>query len=77
MKTEPLHILFLEDSAPDARLVQAVLTEGGFEFTANVATNRDQYLAALVDRRFDLVLSDSSIYGFSGLAALETAPVTP
>ena len=73
MKTEPLHILFLEDSAPDARLVQAVLTEGGFEFTANVATNRDQYLAALVDRRFDLVLSDSSIYGFSGLAALEAA----
>lgn len=71
MKTDPLHILFLEDNASDAQLVQMVLIEGGFEFNATVATNRDQYLSALADRQFDLVLSDSSIYGFTGLAALE------
>lgn len=73
MKTAPLHILFLEDSASDAHLVQAVLTDAGFEFNAEVATNRDQYLSALDNRQFDLVLSDSSIFGFSGLAALEAA----
>ncbi|MCX4186353.1 ATP-binding protein [Methylophaga sp. OBS4] len=71
--TELLHILHLEDDADDAYLVQIALDSGGIPCEMHVAASREQFLDTLHKRPLDLILSDSSIPGFSGLSALKTA----
>jgi signal transduction histidine kinase/predicted enzyme related to lactoylglutathione lyase/FixJ family two-component response regulator len=68
---EPLRILHLEDSADDAELIRAALSRQGLASDICVAASRDQFLQALNSTRFDLILSDSSVPGFSGQAALD------
>ncbi|MCP8689624.1 ATP-binding protein [Marinobacterium sedimentorum] len=68
---EPLRILHLEDNADDAELIRAALSRQGLASDICVAASRDQFLYALNSTRFDLILSDSSVPGFSGQAALD------
>ncbi len=67
----PLHILHLEDSPEDAALVQSVLKQGGITCSITQAQTRAEFLAALARGNVDLILSDFSLPGFDGLAALE------
>lgn len=67
---ERLRILHLEDSADDAELIRAALSRQGLASDIRVAASRDQFLDALNSTRFDLILSDSNVPGFSGRAAL-------
>lgn len=64
-------ILNLEDDPLDAELVQAALEEGDVECEVVVVQTREEFVAALEEDDFDLVLADYSLPGFDGMTALE------
>ncbi|MEP0915791.1 response regulator [Leptolyngbya sp. DQ-M1] len=66
-----LRFLLLEDSAIDADLIQAVLLEGGLEFDLKLAQTRNDFITALDQQVFDLILADYSLPSFDGSSALE------
>jgi two-component system cell cycle sensor histidine kinase/response regulator CckA len=70
--TEPLHVLIVEDSATDAKLIIQELGRTArpveFERVETAATMRD----ALQRKEWDVVLSDWSMPHFTALAALAT-----
>src|SRR5215813_2836383 len=79
--TSPLHVLHLEDNANDAELIQAALdSECIVSDVARVETRVD-FLAALEQGGFDVVLADYTLPSFDGLSALnlarETCPDVP
>lgn len=77
----PVRILLLEDSDFDAELIEEHVRQVRPEPEIVRAVGRADYLAALERGRFDLILSDFSLPGFDGFAALEIAtrlaPSTP
>jgi two-component system cell cycle sensor histidine kinase/response regulator CckA len=68
MKT-PLHILHLEDSPSDAKLVQSTLEAGGIDCTTTRVQTRGDLISALERGGIDLILSDFSLAAFDGLSA--------
>ena len=76
-----IHILLLEDSPIDAELTAAFLSRGELDYTLERVDDREHFLAALQQRRFDLILADYALPTFDGLSALEIArehaPETP
>jgi CheY-like chemotaxis protein len=69
----PLRIIHLEDDAADAALIAWTLRTAGIQCHTTRVMNEENYAAALRQGEVDLILSDSSVLGFSGLAALEMA----
>ncbi len=65
--------LHLEDSSLDAELIRVRLTKDGLKFTILRVVGHDDYLEALQNDKFDLILADYSLPGFDGLKALEYA----
>ncbi len=65
-----LRILHLEDDRNDAELVQAALEEGGIACHVTRVETRADFLAALENSVFDLVLADYTLPSFDGLSAL-------
>jgi signal transduction histidine kinase len=77
-RTEPqtraaLRILMLEDEPADAELAQRLLTRAGLDFTAVVVDTRASFVDQLAAFSPDIILSDFSLPGFSGKAALKIA----
>ena len=76
-----LHILHLEDDPKDAELVQATLAAEGYGCKVRVVATREDFVAALGEERFDLILADFALPGFDGMSALaiarKTHPVLP
>jgi diguanylate cyclase (GGDEF)-like protein/PAS domain S-box-containing protein len=66
-----LKILILEDNANDAELMERVLRDAGFSFTAIRAETREGFEAALSDFHPDLILSDYNLPSYNGRVALE------
>jgi DNA-binding response OmpR family regulator len=67
----PLRILIIEDSADDAALMVRTLEHGGYAVTWQLVDRRDAMHAALDGPRWDLVISDHSMPGFSSPEALQ------
>src|SRR6266478_2954702 len=71
----------LEDDAADAELTRFALRKGGMSFSMARVETRKDYLQALDQNPPELILSDYSLPGFDGHAALELArticPETP
>jgi signal transduction histidine kinase len=67
----PLHILHLEDDPDDAALVQSALEGDGVACAVTRVENQADFVAALERGGIDLILSDFSLPGFDGLAAVE------
>src|SRR5580658_2430780 len=65
-----LHLLHLEDNPQDAELVQSMLEQNGVDCDIVLVNNKHNFEQALIDGRFDLVLSDFSLPGYDGMAAL-------
>jgi two-component system sensor histidine kinase UhpB len=66
-----LRVLVLEDSPEDAELAQAALAATGIEFDADVAGGREAFMRLYTARRYDVVLADYSLPGYTGLDALQ------
>ena len=76
-----IQILHLEDNANDAQLVRSKLEEANIAFIITVVQTRDEFVNALEQSEFDLIVSDFSLPSFDGKSALEIArqkcPETP
>ena len=72
MKT-PLHILHLEDDPCDVEGTQSVLKRSRLNCEFNVVATEKEFRAALAAGPLDVILSDSSVAGFDGTAALKIA----
>jgi len=72
----PLDILHLEDNAGDAELILHTLEAGGIHCKTTRVESREDFVAALEQHAFDLVLSDFSLPSFDGLSALKIAQST-
>jgi len=79
--TESLHVLMIEDSATDAKLVQQALRGLGQSLVVERVDTPDRMRECLKAKSWDIVLSDWSMPHFGALAALkllrEAAPDVP
>jgi signal transduction histidine kinase len=67
----PLRALLVEDSADDAELLLRDLRRAGYDVCSLRVETASDFTAALADRSWDVILSDFSVPGFGGIAALE------
>ena len=65
-----LRVLFVEDSPDDVELIRHELAHHGFQVEQRIAETRSQFLEAMKDGPWDVVLSDHSIDGFGSAQAL-------
>ena len=65
-----LRVLFVEDSPDDVELIRRELMRHGFDVQPRVVESRPDFLAAIQDGTWDVVLSDHSMKGFSSTDAL-------
>lgn len=76
-----LKILLLEANLPDAEGVEAALVAGEFDCELLRVDTRTNFVRALENRGFDLILADCTLPDIDGIAALEIArnlrPETP
>ncbi len=68
--TLPLNILLVEDNPDDEHLISRSLIRGGLSFQATRVETRDQFCQNLDQDRWDVVIADYCLPGFSGLEAL-------
>ena len=66
----PLRVLHLEDSEVDFELTRAYLVQGGLRVAVRRIDSEAEFLAALAEK-WDAILSDYNLPGFSGLVALD------
>ena len=66
-----VRLLVVEDSEDDARLAMMTLRRAGFEPTYRRVEDANSLLSAMKEARWDAVLSDSRLPGFSGVEALQ------
>lgn len=68
---EPLNVLIVEDSEDDTILLARELLKAGFKVDYERVESAEAFLLQLKERRWDLILSDYSMPGFTGVKALE------
>ena len=71
MSEEPIRILYVDDYPLDRALVRDALMVSPKKFELIEAVSRQQFAALLRKQRYDLVLSDFNIMGFTGLEVLD------
>jgi two-component system, cell cycle sensor histidine kinase and response regulator CckA len=69
----PFHILHLEDNVRDRELTAAALAADGLDCAFTCVATRPEFLRALANENWDVILCDFTLPGYSGLAALEAA----
>jgi two-component system, cell cycle sensor histidine kinase and response regulator CckA len=73
---EPLRILLVEDDRLDAELTEETLLSEGLACEIRRVDTLVDYLAALEESFFDLIISDYSLPAFDGMTALSIAQQT-
>ena len=68
--SDQLRLLVVEDSAEDTQLLVRALRKAGYDVRHERVDTRESLLRAL-EQPWDLVISDHSMPGFSGIAALQ------
>jgi signal transduction histidine kinase len=67
----PLKILHLDDDPVDASLIRSTLESEGVPCATTWVQSREDFVAALENGGIDVILSDSALPSFDGMAALE------
>jgi CheY-like chemotaxis protein len=70
MKNE-LSLLMLEDNELDADLIKRFLQRAGMVFTAMLTTGKKDFISAITEKTFDVVLADNSLPQFNSIEALK------
>ena len=70
---QTVRLLHLEDNPQDAELIRSTLNEAGIRCDCRRVDTRDDFLKALKQGEFDLIMADYSVPGFDGAAALSLA----
>ena len=70
MKDQKLQILCLEDNAEDAIIIRELLSAEGLIFQFDHVLSESDFTGRLKSLKYDIVLSDYNLPGFSGIAAL-------
>ena len=65
-----LCLLMLEDNELDADLIKRFLERSGMGFTALLATGKKEFITAITEKTFDVVLADNSLPQFNSIEAL-------
>src|SRR5436190_7019497 len=65
-----LRVLFVEDSTDDVELIRREFARHGFQVQPRVAETRAEFLSAIKEGTWDVVLSDHSMASFSSTEAL-------
>ena len=68
-----LRLLLLEDNPLDADLILTTLERAGIHHDSVRVDNREDFVNAIKNHGFDLILADFSLPSFDGLSALEIA----
>jgi len=68
---ERLKVLIVEDSEDDALLLVLQLKQAGYDLFYTRVASQQQMASALEKDYWDLVISDYSLPGFSGIDALK------
>ncbi len=68
-----LHIVLVEDSEPDAELIQQTLLDSGLHFSLAIVESGEAFEAELNHQPPNIILSDFFLPAFDGSAALEIA----
>ncbi|MDO6386021.1 MULTISPECIES: hybrid sensor histidine kinase/response regulator [Uliginosibacterium] len=80
-RSAPLRVLFVEDDENDAMLLARHLRREGYQLETGQVSSLAELNAALQGAKWDVVISDFALPGFSALEALETVlaadPDTP
>ena len=71
MNEKKLAVLIVEDNEDDALLLIRELRRGGYEPDSLRVETREEMQEALQQRSWDVILSDYSLPGFSGVEALQ------
>ena len=75
-RRQMLRVLWVEDNAHDANLSTRQLEQAGFELNVDLVSSPQEFTAALRSNRYDIVLSDYALPGWSGMDALEVLRLT-
>jgi two-component system, cell cycle sensor histidine kinase and response regulator CckA len=70
-KRARVHLLILENEPQDVELTMLELRASGFEAEFTVAQDKEQFLAALREGKFDAILADYRLPSWTGLDALK------
>jgi diguanylate cyclase (GGDEF)-like protein/PAS domain S-box-containing protein len=68
---QPLHALIVEDSPLDAEFNVRVLDRAGFQVSCDVVSMPDDLAKRLRETRYDVILSDYRLQGWSGLETIK------
>jgi PAS domain S-box-containing protein len=68
-----IRVLHLEDNQRDAELVRAMLEAEGFTLQVTRVDTEGAFTKCLEENQFDLIISDHTLPGYNGLAALQKA----
>ncbi len=78
---QPLQLLIADDDPADVELCLRSLKKSEIDFRAEIVATRDAFTEKLREKRFDVVLSDYRMKGWTGMDALaiviETHPEVP
>ncbi len=70
-ETKVLKILMVEDNEDDAALISMYLKSNALQFYATVVCCKEEYINALEQQEFDVILSDHNLPQFSSFEALK------
>ncbi len=65
-----LNILHLEDEPSVVKVVSSLLEKEGFSVKVSIIQTKPEFLKAVQNHKFDLIISDYALVGFDGLDAL-------
>ena len=69
--SNPVRILYVEDSRADAELSLHILKKAGFEIRADIVETREEFTARLKANTYDVVISDQHLSTWTGIEVFE------